>query len=202
MQKPGRPPITPEELKLLATPDNDLRAQACVDCFDQATFLQRINQGERWQQLLQTHLYYDHVVSKMLTDALVDPEAVNLSRMGFAQKLSFVKALGLLDADVVTAMAKVNDLRNKIAHDLTFDLTDQIVSDLRNATPKPIRDAASGASGRDTTKKVPFNELLVAILMMAEVQRQAHNLQRLRDQKARIRLRTVLEKTPGAVYKP
>ena len=79
---PKRLPVTTEELKLLATPDKELEREAFVSSFDEERFEQRIKQGESWQQLIQAHLYYDHVITQILKDALVYPEEAGLSYLG------------------------------------------------------------------------------------------------------------------------
>ena len=56
----------------------ELKARTNVFSFDRAKFEARIVTGEPWQQLLQAHLYFDHVITRMLTDALKNPTAINL----------------------------------------------------------------------------------------------------------------------------
>jgi hypothetical protein len=74
-----RPPITAEDLELLATPDAELRKRVEVFSFDDEQLKARISTGERWQQLLQAHLYFDHVITRLLVDELANPD---LSMLG------------------------------------------------------------------------------------------------------------------------
>jgi hypothetical protein len=194
-----RPPITTEEFQLLATPDDELRGRSEQFSFDRALFEKRVSTGERWQQLLQAHLYYDHVLAQMLTDALPQPDAIDLRRMGFANKLQLISAMNLLPQELISPIGFINGIRNKIAHDLNFEILDQTVTDLTNCTPSFLREAVEEEDGR-AAGPVLFNELLRVILLMAEVLRQRHAFNRVATRKGEIRLRTVLEKTPGAVY--
>ena len=198
--RPERPPITQEELDLLATPGVELERCAYVLSFDEAQFRARISGGERWQQLIQAHLYFDHVISLILTEALVKPEAINASRMGFSQKLDLIQALNLAPNDLVNCVRFVNNLRNKIAHDLHFEISDKEEIDLINVTPKLLRDIMITEKDR-APGPLRFHEALIVSLLRLEVIRQQNALFRILAKKSEVRLRTVLEKTPGAVYR-
>jgi hypothetical protein len=195
-----RPPLTAEDLALLATPAEELKERTHVFSFDRDRFEKRIASGENWQQLLQAHLYYDHVITQLLTEALVKPEDVKVSRMSFSQKLQFLSALGLLRPEFVSPIEFVNGLRNKISHDLSFEISDKDVRDFANCIPTYLRDVASSEDDREPGP-LRFNELLRIVLFQIEVFRQEHAMRRLNERKATIRLRTVLEKTPNIVYK-
>jgi hypothetical protein len=123
-------PFSPEDLELLATPDAEIRREASVCSFDQKKLADRIRTGEHWQQLLQAHLYYDHVVTYMLTEELKNPDAINVKRMGFFQKLRLVRAMGLLPEALTVVVERINSLRNKIAHELNFEIDDNQVQEL------------------------------------------------------------------------
>jgi hypothetical protein len=195
-----RPPVTSEELQLLATPNEELKERAYKFSFDEDLFSKRISGGERWQQLLQAHLYYDHVLTQMLVDALPQPDAIELQRMGFVNKLQLIAAMSLLPSEVISPIGFINGIRNKISHDLSFEITDQTVTDLQNCTPTSLREAAEKEKGR-TPGPLLFHELLRVVLLMAEVKRQENEFNRITSKKGEVRLRTVLEKTPGVVYK-
>jgi hypothetical protein len=197
--KTARPPLTAEDLELLATPTEELQRRTEVFSFDQDRFKKRIATGEHWQQLLQAHLYFEHVVTQLLSDALANPDAVNVSRMSFSQKLQFISALNLLPPELISSVEFINGLRNKIAHKLDFEIGDKDVRDFTNCVPKRLRDIASQDDDR-APGPLRFNELLRVVLLQIEVLRQQYALNRLTTRKAEIRLRTVLEKTPG-VYK-
>ena len=195
-----RPPPTAEDLKLLATPSEELRKQTEVFSFDQDRFKARVSDGERWQQLLQAHLYYDHVITRLLVDALVKPDAISATRMSFLQKLQLINALGLLSDEIVSTVELINKLRNKIAHRLDFEISDKDVSDLRNTTPKRLRDLVMTEKDREAGP-IRFHELLWVVLLQIEVLRQKHAFDRVQTRKGHIRLQTVLDRTKGAVYR-
>jgi hypothetical protein len=121
--------------------------------------------------------------------------------MGFAQKLQLISAHGLAPSDLVSAIAFMNGLRNKIAHDLNFEITDQSVLDFTNCTPQFIRDAVLKQEDREPGP-IRFHELLQGLVLFLDALRQERQLRELIEKKAVIHLRTVLEKIPGAVYNP
>jgi hypothetical protein len=198
--KSDRPPLTQYELDLLATPTEELEKRTFVFSFDRDKFEVRISTGEYWQQLLQAHLYFDHVITQILSEALANPDAVSLTRMGFARKCQFILALNLLPAPLVSTAEAINGLRNKIAHDLNFEISDKDFRDIENCTPKHLREIAET---EDDRKPGPlrFNELLRVVLFQIEVLRQEKALGRLIERKGALRLRVVLDQTPGVVYK-
>jgi hypothetical protein len=59
--------------------DAELRKRVEVFSFDDEQLKARISTGERWQQLLQAHLYFDHVITRLLVDELANPD---LSMLG------------------------------------------------------------------------------------------------------------------------
>lgn len=197
--KADRPPLTAADLELLSTPDIELRKRVEVFSFDDAQFKARISTGEKWQQLIQAHLYYDHVITSLLVDALVNAEAINASRMGFLQKLKLVEALGLIPDELISTVEFINSLRNKIAHDLKFELNEKDERDFTNCTPKRLRDIM--LTENRESGPIRFHELLRIVLLQIEVIRQGLAFRRLEERKLMIRLRTVLERTDGAVYR-
>ncbi|MCK1478607.1 hypothetical protein IVB27_28630 [Bradyrhizobium sp. 197] len=188
-----RPHLTKEELELLATPSSELATKHFVFSFDRPKFEGRISTGERWQQLLQAHLYYDHVVTQILLDALPNPEAVNLRRMGFAQKLQLISAMALLPEELIAPIESINGLRNKIAHALDFEIQDSALTDLANCTPKKLRGIAETEDGRPAGPLL-FHELLRIVLLQCEVYRQRSQLNRAEERKSMLRLRAVLDR--------
>jgi hypothetical protein len=195
-----RPPLTAEELELLATPGEELRARTEVMSYDAERFEARISVGERWQQLIQAHLYYDHVITQMLIEALVNPDAINASRMSFLQKLQLIRAMGLLNGELASTLEFINGLRNKIAHRLDFDVTGEDETDLTNCTPKYLRDMVSREADRQPGP-VLFHELLNIVLQAIEVMRADYVFDRLYSRKLGLRVRVVVSKTTGVIWR-
>jgi hypothetical protein len=111
-----------------------------------------------------------------------------------------ITAMALIPKELIPAVETINRLRNNIAHDLNFEIADQSVLDLANCTPKFLRDSVM-EDRKTESGPVKFHELLFVVVLQIEIIRQQHVFSRLNARKSEIRLRTVLRKTPGAVYR-
>ncbi|MFN3508104.1 MAG: hypothetical protein ACK4ZU_11525 [Allorhizobium sp.] len=192
--------VTAEDLRLLSTPDAEIIEKSQQEwSFDCDECRSRIKDGERWQHLLLAHIYLEHVMAQILKDAIPFPDEISFSRMPFSQRLDLARALDLLPPDLVSAIRRITKMRNQVAHSLSFSIGDSEVKDLENCSPQGLRTAIEEDVSR-TSHKIELFELLEAVVIMTEIFRQRHLSQRLLARKAQIRLRTVLDKTPGARY--
>ena len=196
-----RPPLSQQDLDLLAKPENEIREDAEQFSFDFERLKQRISSGDKWQQLIQAHLYLDHVIVKMLRENLIHPDSIDLKQMSFSSKIKLLHAMGLLPDDLFSTIQFINKLRNNIAHDLLFEMTEKDEQNLRNCTPQFLRNIIEEDEGR-SPGPIQFFELLYVLILKIEIIRQHHAFARLMTRKGEIRLRTVLEKTPNAIYRP
>ena len=69
------------------------------------------------------HLTTEALLERMLLRKLADPTALDFERMMFAQKLSLVRALGLIERPIFELLRKMNTLRNKFSHKLGYSPT-------------------------------------------------------------------------------
>jgi hypothetical protein len=183
-------PLTPEDMELLATPDEELTNKVSQLCFDYEKFTGRVFNGDRWQQLLQAHLYFDHVITRMLEDALPNPDAIRLRRTSFSQKVQLISAMDLLPPSLIPPIEFINSLRNKIAHELNFEISDDAVKNLVNCTPKRLRQIALEQRDRDDGP-LSFHEVLHIVLIQIETLRQDHQNERLLKRKHVLNTRVV-----------
>ncbi|MDF0542680.1 hypothetical protein PX699_10030 [Sphingobium sp. H39-3-25] len=190
-----------EELELLSTPDDIIMERHQVFCFNHDDFIEKVQSGDRWQQLIQAHLYFEHVVAQLLKEALAKPEAISMSRMGFSQRLDLVVAMALLPDELVIPVRKISGLRNKIAHDLAFEIADKDVQDLENCTPIHLRKALLQEEDRGGGR-LHLHELLIVILLKADIVRQHLAANREIAKKSELRLRSALKKIPKVNYAP
>jgi hypothetical protein len=183
--------LTPEDLDLLATPDEELVNKVSDLCFDYEQFTGRVFKGDRWQQVLQAHLYFDHVITRMLEEALPNPDAMKLRRTSFSQKVQLLSAMNLLPSSLIPSVEYINGLRNRIAHELNFEISDGTVGNLVNCTPKRLRQVA--LDQRDCEDgPLSLHEVLHIVLIQLETLRQDHANQRLLRRKHVLNARGVL----------
>lgn len=86
--------------------------------------------------LLRGHLWVETHLVGLLESELANPDALNLDRMAFAQKVSLANALGLLSPDEVATMKVLNRMRNRLAHNLGGEPTEEAIAELEAAAPE------------------------------------------------------------------
>mgnify|MGYP003119028745 CR=1 FL=1 len=184
--------FTADERLLLETPDDEIISRNGTYSFDRKGFDARISSGDAWQRVVQGHLYFEHAVGQLLLEALKKPEAISLSRMGYSQRLDLASAMGILDDEILPALRKINSLRNNLAHNLNFEITDKDVLELANCTSPAMRKALQADKGADAR---PFElyDVLMGNMVLLETQRQRNASSRELQKKARLRVKLAVD---------
>jgi len=73
---------------------------------------------------LRGHLWVEARLNAVLEALLVDPSAIDLPRESFARKTALCRAIGGLSPTSAEAIAAMNRVRNRLAHNLNADVTD------------------------------------------------------------------------------
>lgn len=191
--------LTNEQRALLGKTREQLEQETSQFSFDIDAFSALFKQGEDWHHVIQAHLYLDHTITAITSEALVRPDAIRLSRMGFAQKLELVEAMALLPTDLIGSVAAINRLRNQIAHQLNFKISSASLLNFKNSIPKHIREAAQDNDGRD--EKSDFIQLLKSLVYMVDIIRQRHAFSRLVAQQSSIGLALSLQMSDETLKK-
>jgi len=193
IENPSRPPLTDEDLDILATPTKDLYARASVPSFDDDKYRDRLKSVSEWQQIVQGHLYIDHVLSRTLSEALPNPDKIDIDRMGFASKMQLVAAMGLITDDIVGCFRSLNKLRNRIAHRLEYEISPADRRNLISLLPTFLRQHIESEPDREPGP-VNIFEFLFFIAVYSDILRQRLEGGRLVSRKMNLRLRTVVAK--------
>lgn len=88
-------------------------------------FANDINEETYLQIILKGHLYIENRLIELIKVKLVNPNAINLNDLNFPTKINLARALGLLDNKKSKLLRNLNRIRNKLAHDLNFELSDE-----------------------------------------------------------------------------
>ena len=91
------------------------------------------------------------------------------------------------------ATRKISSLRNKLAHDLSFEITEQDVLDLANCTSPKLRKSLQSDKGADAGP-LELYDLLKGNLVMLETQRQQNAASRELQKKAFLKVRLAAER--------
>lgn len=181
------------DLRILATPLVELQKEVHVNSFDLKEFESRLK-GEDWQRIIQGHLYFDHILSITLTEGLSYPSEIDISRMGFASKLQLVSAMGLMSKVLSVCFRRLNSIRNKIAHELSYVVTDEDRRLLTGEIPPHIRKFICD-DRKKPVGEIDVFDFVLYIGAAAEADRQRNAAGRIATRKAELRLRAVLDRS-------
>ncbi|NUB42952.1 hypothetical protein GEU84_001015 [Fertoebacter nigrum] len=186
-------PISEDDLALLSMSDDEIAIKNSNFSFDFDEMHKRMFSGDRSYQLIQAHLYCEHIVLQMVREALPFPEEISVDRMGFAQRFQLVMALGLIDKKLAAPIKMINKLRNKVAHDLTFSVSEADAKSLFDCTPSDLIEAVLDMPSR-CGNAASFEDLLFVVVVKFDIVRQQHVVQRVLGRKSQIHLRDALNK--------
>jgi hypothetical protein len=105
----------------------------------------------RAETVLRGHLWIEYLLEKLLVVAFARPTAVNLERLTWSYKLQLCDGLGLLSPDRVPALAEVNKIRNRLAHDLAGEPCDADIARVIDLSPDFWREGAAAVRVTEET---------------------------------------------------
>jgi len=171
--------------------DDEIEKSVRIFSFDLEVCASRLKRGDDWQRVIQAHLFFDHVLSRTITEALTAPGHVNLDRTAFSAKLDLAASLSLVDNHTKSFLVRMNRLRNSIAHDLGFVVSRVDVSELYHLTPKPARDLIDEERGKK--KLTLLGSTFLVNLVFLDIFRQNLAARRLVEARQRKRLAAAMK---------
>jgi hypothetical protein len=170
--------LTQDEIRLLKESDAELQDQAAVLSFDVNVMKSRLGaalkSGENWAVIIHTHLYLDHILTQTLVGALMKPKALQVDRLSFSQKVAFLDALGLLSDELKPTVLAINKVRNKIAHEIDFNIS----AEDQNRLFSTVSSETKGSFGFNKEDN-SFSMLTRVAIGLAETERANNVLNRL-----------------------
>ena len=164
--------------------------------YDVSKFSDMIDNCPQWAAFVATHIYVDHVLDTFLNAYCARPEAVNPSkrRMSVLDKSSFLYGVGVLSEGTHSSLKKVNSIRNKFAHELSFEVTTKEISEYRSAFtscyPERLRSRKEYLNASEG--KVELKILLKLAVLFLEEERLAFMISTLRRARSEAELQEVL----------
>ncbi|MEH6994241.1 hypothetical protein V7075_16220 [Neobacillus drentensis] len=89
--------------------------------------------------VLRGHLYIESELEKQLNEYLAHPEVLEMDRLKFSDKLTWLVALGLLSKENRMPYKRLNELRNKFAHNIEYQLQESDLEKIVNTFNKSQR---------------------------------------------------------------
>lgn len=190
MAEPKLPEVDKDPIDLS---DDEIDRTSSVFSFDIDECRERLAIGNDGNKIIQGHLFFDHVLNQLLLESLARPKALRLDRMTFSSKVDLCDALGLLGPSVVAFLKRVNKLRNGIAHDLKFEISDQHVQDLVNILPKDYEKNIRTIEENESATRLQAVLLIGATAI--DMRRQDWLAIRMRRERGKAQLRNIASRT-------
>jgi hypothetical protein len=162
------------EGEIVITDEERAAAAALAWSFDFETMKSHLDGGDELNVIVRGHLYLEHVLIAFLTEALRYPEAVKFRRIPYPLKVDLCAALGAVPKEIVAPLIKVNELRNRVAHNLNYQFTEQDKRDLYNCYPKYGQELVleAGEPGRSyPLSEIGFGHMLKVIIILCDLGR-------------------------------
>lgn len=105
-------------------------------------FLAHISIDAPLEIVLRGHLWVESSLIRLIEEVVPHPEAIDLARFSFPQKMGLGVALGLVRSEYASAYLKLNALRNRVAHDLFSAITKEEQDELLQALGPPLRQVS------------------------------------------------------------
>jgi hypothetical protein len=169
-------PVSDEDIAFISQTDAELRKSVATLSFDRQKMADRVS-GDPWALVVQSHLYHDHILTLTLSENLANPRSLKLDRISFAQKMDLADALALVPQALTVFWKKLNKVRNSIAHELDYDVTQAEIDGLKMALPPHIREIADTGT-LDNDRPLDLRDVLIITIFHAD-----HNRQRLSGQR-------------------
>ncbi len=105
--------------------------------------------------VISVHLWLEHLLAMSVRRVIPNPEPLFRDRgLSFSLLVSLCEAHQVIDASLADVVRKVNALRNKCAHQLTFNPREPDWLALRNAIEKVAPPAAEPEDGADPLRRL------------------------------------------------
>lgn len=156
------------------TDEQRAAAAAMAWSFDLEKMKSHLDGDDELIVIVRGHLYLEHVLIAFLTEALRYPEAVKFRRIPYPLKVDLCAALGVVPKDIVPVLIKVNELRNKVAHNLNYEFTEQDKRDLYNCYPKYGQELVieRGVPGEThPLAEIGYGHMLKVIVILCDIGR-------------------------------
>ncbi len=116
--------------------------------------------------LIRGHLYVESRLMQVISFSLRDPGAIDLTRLQFPIKLDLAVAMGLLTENDKRGYARLNALRNQVAHRFNSEISETDERSLYNALNREQKKA--GDVHREAFSGLPLSILRTSILSLCK----------------------------------
>ncbi len=90
--------------------------------------------------MVRGHLHCEAILTEILSKATLRPSALNIDRLNYQAKLNICNAFGLIPESLAPGLSKLGQLRNRLAHNIDYSITEKDQSDLMNVLISKAED--------------------------------------------------------------
>ena len=144
---------------------------------------------EQMVLVIRAHLIAERTVYKILTEALVLPNAIDLDRLTLLVKVRLAVAMGLVPEMAIPCLTVLNSIRNKFAHNADYRFSDKDKGELLSAMPAHAAQVALEESEDVvyTRESIPIERVLKVLVALVEAfRRRARNARADREAAAKL----------------
>lgn len=166
--------------------------------FDVPTFKEHLDTDDSLQLIIRAHLYVENILIEFITLSFDRPEVMDLDRLSFPVKIQLAAAMGALPEFYIGPFNHLNNLRNKVAHNLDYGITDEHKSNFFATLPRHIKEAILSDGKLDGSKRslddLAFKKVLRSFIVLFDACR-IHYAEHIRKrQEAIVKARELLER--------
>ncbi|MDQ0887897.1 hypothetical protein QFZ81_002985 [Paenibacillus sp. V4I9] len=105
-------------------------------------FLELYTTDDIFTMIIRGHLYIEASIVKLINMNLPKSEYLNVSRLDYQLKVNLGCAMGVIPSNLEPSLKQLGKLRNKYAHDLNYQLTEQDQNDITNTIKSNLGEPA------------------------------------------------------------
>ena len=149
---------------------------------------------EAWAATIAAHLFVDHILSEMISDFSVREASDAIGRRrSTIDRLEFLYQVGVIQKDTFACLSKLNALRNRFAHTLSFEIDDARKADFATLAKAKIPPASRWAKSLEYLGECAFRAALMVCVLATEECRMAYVISSVRNYRAKLDLERELE---------
>lgn len=127
-------------------------------------FRRHVSDEDPFDVIVRGQLWIEQAIVELVKRHLIHSDELEAARLSSSQYLSLASALGVVAKDERVAIAKINRLRNRLAHDPQGDVTEKDQRELYDVCSPRIRSIAFGA-GSSTEFPAGIAAVVAAIVI-------------------------------------
>jgi hypothetical protein len=145
--------------------------------FDIEQMKRDLNSDDQMQLTVRAHLYVEHILMELLKISLPHHGRLTLDRVNFMLKMEICAATGALNPALIDPIKHLNTFRNRLAHNLHYELTEKDKQKIFDSFDKNSRllILENGKKGQiSTLEETPLSQVYKVIVVLLEISRQRY----------------------------